>query len=68
MVSVLTRKQERAVDGMVRLAGGEEAFQSAVERLTHDRGRAPEAKELLDYLLDRRIAELKSRIEGGIKG
>jgi hypothetical protein len=62
MASTLTRREERVVDDMVRIAGSEQAFERAVTTLQSDLGRAPNADQLLDYLLERRIESLQAKL------
>lgn len=63
MIKTLTRREEKVVDNMVRIAGSERAFEEAIYELEDRLGRAPDGNELLDYLLDRRIEMLQAQIE-----
>lgn len=63
MITTMSRKAERNVQRLARLAGGEAALQRALHGFRREHRRDPDARELLRYVVEQRIADLKSRNE-----
>lgn len=62
MISVNTRADEQTIDDLAYIVGGEAALERAIRSFVDVTGRAPTGDELLDHLVDTRIAELSDRI------
>jgi hypothetical protein len=61
MASVLSPKEERVVEDMVRIAGGEQALEEALADLREALGRSPDGEELLQYLAQQRAQQLRAK-------
>jgi hypothetical protein len=62
MISVNTKEDERAIDDLSYIVGGEAALKRAIDAFVDVTGRTPTGDELLDHVVDTRIAELSDRI------
>lgn len=62
MISTMTRAEERVIDDLAYIAGGEAALERAIRAFIDVTGRSPTGPELLDHVVDTRIAELRDRI------
>jgi hypothetical protein len=62
MPSTLSARTERVVQDMVRVAGGEQEFEEALAELRRDHGPSLTATQIMDYLLKKRIEELKVQV------
>jgi hypothetical protein len=63
MASLLTSKEHRVIDRLVKIAGGERAFEDAVCTLRNRLHRPPTAKEVLVYLLQREVERLRKLVD-----
>lgn len=63
MVSTLTTKERKAVNDLVRIAGGEQRFERALLTLEKRLGAAPTGDQLLNYLLRQKIAEKSQQLQ-----
>ncbi len=65
MISLMPLKERRLVDQLVRVAGGEKAFEQAIYETRRRVGRTPKATEVLLTILRKRERELERQIAGG---
>lgn len=59
----MTKKREQLVDRMVRIAGGERAFESALKEVHKEKRGSPTGRDLLRAVLRKRIALERAKLE-----
>lgn len=57
MISTMRRAEERVINDLAYIAGGEDKLERAIRSFVQVTGRTPTGDELLDHVADTRIAE-----------
>jgi hypothetical protein len=65
MISTMTRAEEKVIQDLAYIAGGEAALERAILDFRRREGRSPSGKELLDTVARQRLTDLQGGLEPG---